>query len=165
MTPEQGILRLQQKARVFLTRLPLLIGNEAVNFSLDNFRRQGFLGNTMERWPKRKKSWSKKGNNSRNVLISTGRLRRSVRVIRATIDAVVIGSDVPYAKAHNEGLKLGVIQSVKAFTRKDGANVKAHTRRINMKLPRRRFIGNSPYLNQRLERVATAEFNKEIKTL
>jgi phage gpG-like protein len=165
MTPEEGISKLQEKTKAILFRLPMIIGNEAVNFTLDNFRRQGFLGSTFERWNKRKKSWRKKDDNGRSILISTGRLRRSVRVIQATPDTIVIGSDVPYAKAHNEGLRLGVIQSVQGFTRKNGVDVKAHKRRINMKIPRRRFMGNSPYLNAKLQRVTSAEFNKEIKTL
>jgi hypothetical protein len=43
------------------------------------------------------------------------------------------------------------------------AIVKAHQRTINQNIPRRRFMGNSPYLDARIKRVATAEFMKALK--
>lgn len=164
MTPEEGIRMIERQFRSVMSRLPIIVGNEAVNFTLQNFRRQGFLGATFEPWAKRKQGWR---NTNRNgaILISTGRLRRSVRILSTNQNQVVIGTDVPYAQAHNEGSKIGVIQSVKGFARKSGVEVKAHTRRVNQNIPRRRFIGNSPYLNAQLKRVATAAFMKEIKEL
>jgi phage gpG-like protein len=162
MSPEQGIAQLQRRFKSVLLRVPLLVGNEAVNFSLDAFRNQGWLGNTFQLWPRRKVSWGKIKRNGRNTLINTGRLRRSIRIISLSKEAVVIGSDVKYARAHNEGLQLGVIQSVKAFTRRNGVAVKQHTRRINMKIPRRQFMGNSPYLNQRIKRTVSVAFMREL---
>jgi phage gpG-like protein len=164
MTPEQGIDILQKQFKNAMLRLPIVVGNEAVNFSLQNFRLQGFMGATFQPWAKRKKAWGKKQRNGA-ILISTGRLRRSIRVIRANYDQVVIGTNVPYAKAHNEGSQLGIIQTVKGFSRKNGQSVKEHTRRINQKIPRRQFIGNSPYLNARIKRSASFLFMKEIKEL
>lgn len=146
-----------------MLRLPVIVGNEAVNFVLDNFRLQGFQGNSFEPWAKRKRGWKKDNRSNRNILIDKGRLRRSWRVTKTGPDYVSIGSDVPYAQAHNEGLRVGQIQSVKGFTRRDGTTVSAHARRINQNIPRRRMIGNSPYLNMRLKRVASAQFLKEIR--
>lgn len=163
MTPEQGIAQLQKQFRSALLRVPIIVGNEAVNFSLDNFRLQGFLGNTLERWQPRKKSWVKDNRPHRAILIDSGKLRRGNRVVRTTPSEVVIGNDVPYARAHNEGLKVGLIQAVKGFTRKSGVSVSAHTRRVNQNIPRRRFMGNSPYLEARLKRVVTLQLSKEIK--
>jgi phage gpG-like protein len=163
MTPEEGIRLLQQRYKNVLVRVPVLVGNVAVNFTLDNFRRQGFLGNTLESWPARKEGWRKDKRPTRNILINTGRLRRSIRIIRVTPSAVVIGSDVKYAKAHNEGMRIGLIQSVKPFERKNGSFVKGHTRRIDQRIPRRRFMGNSPYLNASIKRVVSAEFLKAMK--
>jgi phage gpG-like protein len=161
MTPEEGIKMLQSRFKSVLIRLPILIGNVAVNFSLDNFRRQGFLGHTLERWPARRKGW-RKANRNGAILIKSGALRRSVRIVGVTSTSVVIGSDVKYAKAHNEGLRIGQIQTVKAHTRKDGKSVRAHTRRIDQNIPRRRFMGNSPYLNASIKRTVTAEFMKAL---
>ena len=163
MTPEQGIAQLQKQFRSALLRVPVIVGAEAVNFSLDNFRAQGFLGNTFEKWPQRKKSWVKDKRPNRALLVDTGKLKRSIRVVRATPNEVVIGSDVAYARAHNEGLRIGLIQSVKGFTRKSGVGVSAHTRRVNQNIPRRRFMGNSPYLDARLKRAVTLQLAKEIK--
>ncbi|NOS92456.1 MAG: hypothetical protein HOP30_11075 [Cyclobacteriaceae bacterium] len=188
MTPEQGIAQLQQQFKSVMIRVPLLVGNEAVNFALDNFRMQGFQGATFQPWAKRKVSWVKSKRSGRNLLVDTARLRRSIRITAMTMDYVSIGSDVKYARAHNEGVNgLGVIQTVRGFKRNKTyldevsaprarkakyeksivgqSQVSAHTRRIVMRIPKRQFIGNSPYLDQRIKRVVTAAFMKEIKTL
>jgi phage gpG-like protein len=162
--------------------LPAIIGNEVVNFSKENFNRQGFLGDTFEPWRKRK---SRK-DRGRAILVKTARLKRGTRVIRANWSAVVVGNDAPYAKAHNDGSTQEV--SVRSHTRnkfssakvgsgkftKKGVErmktvhkisgniqVKAHKRR--MRLPRRRFLGKSQYLTMRLKRVASAHFMKATK--
>ena len=163
MTPEQGIQQLMNKYRVAVLRVPLLAGNEAVNFTLDNFKMQGFLGATFQPWTTRKGGWKRDKRKGRALLIDTGRLRRSIRITRITADSVAIGSNVKYAQAHNQGASIGVIQSVKSFSRSNGSSVKAHTRRVNIKIPRRQFIGNSPYLNARISRVITATFLKELQ--
>lgn len=157
---------IERKYRGVYARLPLLVGNEAVNFTLDNFRLQGFMGNTFQRWlPRKKSKWGKRDRSGAAILIGTGRLRRSIRIIRLNADSVTIGSDVKYARAHNEGMSLGLIQTVKGYSTRGGVARSAHTRRINMRIPRRQFMGNSPYLNARLKRVAMAEFLKDIRYL
>lgn len=175
MEPDQQILTLERQFKTAFAKLPLIVGNEAVNFTLDNFRRQGFQGNTFQPWKGRKNpnKWGKVKRPGRALLIDRGRLRRSVRITRITYEGVAIGTDVPYAKAHNEGVSgLGVIQTVKGFTRKNarlparqGSEVKPHERKVNMKLPKRQFMGNSPYLDARIKRVAVAEIMKEIKAV
>jgi phage gpG-like protein len=165
MDAEQGIRQLQSQFKSVFLRLPIIVGNVAVNFVLDNFKRQGFLGNTFQPWAKRKEGWKKDRRSGRNILIGIGRLRRSIRVTYVAIDAVAIGTDVPYAKAHNEGLRIGQIQTVKGFTRKSGSEVKQHTRRINQNIPRRQYMGDSPYLRADIKRNVTAEFMKEIRYL
>ena len=184
-------------------KLPILAGNEVVNFALDNFKRQGFQGEVFMPWRPRKNptKWgTRPKRNGRKVLILTGRLRRSLRVIQANWQQVVVGSDVPYAKAHNDGVREQQIQNVKSFKRvqtyaglaskfkvggeqfttgsamslKSKKNlkavkvqapteVKAHTRLVNQNIPQRRYIGHSPYLNSRLQRVIGAEIMKALK--
>jgi phage gpG-like protein len=163
MTPEEGIAILAKRFKGVWLRVPLLVGNEAINFTLDNFRRQGFLGSTFQPWATRKTGWKKDKRKGRAILTDTSRLKRSIRITKLSADEVAYGTDVKYAQAHNEGLKLGIIQSVKSFTRKSGAEVKAHTRRIDQRIPKRQFMGNSPYLNARITRVVSAAFLKELK--
>jgi phage gpG-like protein len=166
MTPEQGIAQLQRQFKSVWQRVPLLAGNEAVNFTLDNFRLQGFMGATFQSWRPRKVSWQKNKRPGRNLLIDGGRLRRSIRIVSMSFDYVSIGTDVKYARAHNEGVNgLGVIQTVKGFDRKNGSKVSAHTRRIVMRIPKRQYMGDSPYLQQRIKRVVSYAFMKEIPTL
>lgn len=164
---------------------PGMLGNHAVNFFLDRFRYQQWLGNTTENWPARKKSGGR--NKGRALLAQSGRLRRSIRITRISGLTVYIGSDVPYARAHNEGFK-GVVQ-VKAHPRNiyrlekvttgnytkagkmrmrtvqrlsGSRNVKAHNRRMN--LPRRQFMGYSPVLEKQLQRRLQAELLKGLRT-
>jgi hypothetical protein len=176
---EQQMMKLRQQ----VASLPPIIGNEVKNFALDSFKKQGFLGETFEPWKKRK---SKK-QGSRAILVKTGRLRRGWRVAQANWDRVILANDVPYAKAHNDGVHEKSVD-VKAHSRnkfsrskvgsgrftKSGkermktvqsisgsSQVKAHTRR--MSIPRRRMIGNSPYLMNKLRRTAVAHILKAYK--
>ena len=168
-------------ARARQVILPKLIGNEVVNFALDNFKRQGYLGDVFTPWRKRRPT---KKANSRALLIKSGRGRRSIRVTQANENIVAVGSDVPYMKAHNEGST--AIATVKAHSRKiygvakvgtgvysvksrkekmrtetflsGHTKVKQHTRQ--MRLPKRQFIGKSQYLMSRLKRVYALEINR-----
>lgn len=166
MEPAQGIEQLRQQFKGAYIRLPIIIGNEAVNFTLDNFKLQGFMGATFQRWlPVKQNRWGKKKRGKSILIGSAARLRRSIRIVDLNADMVSIGSDVKYARAHNEGMRLGLIQTVKEFSRKNGSKVKEHTRKINMRIPPRPFMGNSPYLNARLKRAGTALLLREIRGL
>lgn len=164
---------------------PGMLGNIAVNFFLDRFRYQNWLGATTEPWQQRRRN---KGRNAgRAILVQSGRLRRSIRITRIQGLTTYIGSDVPYARAHNEGFK-GVVR-VPAHTRnkytkekvgsgkysKSGkermktvkkvsgsSNVMEYWRRMN--LPRRQFMGSSPVLAQQLSRKLMAELMKGRRT-
>lgn len=165
--------------------IPRRAGVLAVNFSKDRFRHQGWFDRAPEPWAKRKKGWGKAERPGRAILVKSGRLRRSIRVVSTSPDRVVIGTDVPYAKAHNEGFegsvkqnvraherrKYGKIQSTSIETRKRSGRrgvvgtvqVKAHSRTIDQKIPERRFIGNSALLESQLTRMITVEIQRAIK--
>jgi hypothetical protein len=166
----------QMKARltVAVRVLPKIMANEVLNFTKDNFRKQGFQGAVFERWPARRASgrWGKTPRNKgRAVLVDTGRLRRGNRISRADWRLIVISNDTPYARAHNEGYKGKVKQQVKPHTRKiqtvRGVGklvaVRAHKRTISQRIPRRRFIGNSPYLVTRMKRMASLHLMKAMR--
>jgi phage gpG-like protein len=166
--------------RKVLTYAPGMLGNDAVNFFLDRFRQQAWLGYTTENWAARKQK------SKRALLVRSGYLRRSVRITRINGLTTFIGSDAVYAKAHNEGFK-GVVHvkqhtrnkyrnekiATGKFTRKGkmrmrtvqrvngSINVKAHTRRMN--LPRRQFMGYSPVLEKQLQRRLMAELLKGLR--
>ena len=171
---------IQQQFNRLMQDLPAKLGTIMVNFSKSRFREQNWVDGITSPWAKRKNN--AKRNRGRAILIDTGRLRRSIRIISITPYRVTIGTDVPYAEAHNEGVDKMV--TVNAFTRnkttkqklfsiktKKGrmakvtigsSSVKTHQR--HMKLPRRRFLGTSENLTAQLTRHVAAEINKIFKT-
>ena len=79
-----------------------------------------------------------------------------------TMDFILIGTDVPYAQIHNEGGSIKKTVPVRQHERKISrgrAKVKAHSRNMNLKVPKRQFIGNSAILRRRIERL----IEKDIK--
>ncbi len=175
-----NIQKIEAHFKQVLLYAPGMMGNHAVNFFLDRFKQQNWVGNTVQPWQKRR---PQKKRNGRAILVDSGRLRRSVKITKIQNLTTHIGSDVPYAKAHNDGFK-GTV-NVPAHTRKvfgkrkvesgkltkkgkmrmrsenfikSTVNVKAHSKK--MRLPQRKFMGNSPVLQQQLERMLKAEFMK-----
>lgn len=163
------------------------MGVMAKNHFTANFRKQGFDDENIVKWKKRKKKESRRGKvgesgvasvgMGRNILVKSGRLRRSINFRKKGKWAVVIGTDVPYAKIHNEG---GTIN--KSFDRKilsfssGGKFAKTRTRAqrkevsyqqqvtINahtIKMPKRQFIGYSGKLNRQI----ISSFSNKIKRI
>ncbi len=182
MTPQQQIEKLEAILKGTLKKLPRKVGKEVVRYSNQRFREQGWDGVP---WQKRKNPNSKQ-NKGRALLIQSGKLRRSIRIIEANSTTVTVGTNLPYAKVHNEGYS--GTQTVQAHTR--NIKYKAHysdlssknakgkyktrtktqtyeskvqsfTRR--MRTPKRQFIGDSPYMRRNLVRIVQAEFNTELK--
>jgi len=174
----------EQHFKKVLQYAPGMLGNMAVNFFLDRFRYQNWLGYSTEPWQQRRTN--SRRNKGRALLVQSARLKRSIRITRISGLTATIGTDVPYARAHNEGFK-GTV-SVKAHTRnrfskekigsgkftKKGkermktiqrisgsGEVQAHTRRVN--LPRRQFIGRSPVLEKQMQRKLQAELLKGLR--
>lgn len=153
--------------------MPVLL-NEAVNWTKQNFRRQGWPGQGFQAWPARKANARR--NAGRGILINTGRLSRSPRIISNGKLQGSFGTDVPYAKAHNDGVnqvvtvkshrraKLGTI--TRGMSRQRGitgfAQVKSHQR--HMRLPQRKFIGASPVLTSILTKKAVVHIGRILKS-
>lgn len=139
--------------------MPEQIGMLAVNFSKQRFVEQNWLYTTAEPWqPRKRKRRGGKARQNGAVLVDSGRLKRSIRIISTTPLSVTIGTDVPYAQIHNDGFS--GVQSVKAHTRK-GKNVRAHRRK--MKMPKRKFIGNSAALMLEIEKFIIEQINGVLK--
>lgn len=168
-----------------MNKLPPKLGAVAVRFSKDRFRSQNWVGASTQPWKRRRQE---RGNrNNRATLVDSGRLKRSIRKISANNRRIVIGTDVPYAQAHNEGVN-GMVQ-VKAHTRgrysssRQGTGVfnarsrkertktvtertgdvevKAHTKK--MRLPERKFMGQSKTLMRQIERQILLDLKKAMK--
>jgi len=132
---------------------PQLIATEAVNFSKDRFVSQNWVDINTEQWAKRTIKRRSKKRERGAVLVSSGRLKRSIRKILVTNDVVVIGTDVPYASIHNNGFRGR--ESVKMHNRKSrkGKSFKVNSFSRKMNMPRRRFIGESNVLNKKLNAI------------
>ena len=172
---------LQAKLQKAVSELPAVLVNEAVNWTIQNFTRQGWPGQTFQLWKQRKPNALR--NKGRAILVDTGRLKRSIRQISTAPLQATFGTDVPYASAHNNGFKglvnvrahrRATIGTIKVSTGKSDqpfqkkktitgyGQVKAYQRQMN--LPRRRFIGYSPVLQSILVKKAIIHIGRILKS-
>lgn len=117
--------------------VPDIVAETAIEYYKGTFDKKAFDGNP---W---KEALKPRTNGS--LMVDSGSLVNSITVSLVSRQKVVIsaGNDkVPYAKAHNEGFTGPV--NVSQFTDKNGKNVKAHTRAMD--LPQRQFLGKSDEL-------------------
>lgn len=145
--------------------LPRLAGNLALNHYDSSWDREGYLSNGMTRWPRRRRPDANQATRgTRKILVRSGRLRRSLQM-RVAGSRVTIFTDVPYAKAHNEGFQGQATQRVRAHTRR-GRPVKAHSRRMNINLPQRQFmdIPGRP-LNPLIEKRIVANIERSLRQI
>lgn len=134
---------LAQELKQLQRDAPRYIGDLAVNHFNENFQREGFVDDTLQPWPPREKDKDE----GRAILFKTGQLRKSIRVVRKSSQEVVIGSDIKYAKVHNEG---GIIQ-VKAHMRKSKTGKELPIRAYMYKAQQRKFMGESKQLTRQIE--------------
>ena len=143
--------------RRFDSRVPTIVTETATEFYKERFRTQEW---DKTPWKPLKPSYAaKKSRGAGRILTRTGQLSASIRHSVTTAARVVISagsSSVPYARAHNEGMRIQGVAKVSGFTNRNfmgkgkPVQIKAHTRKINFQMPRRQFIGPSRYLNARL---------------
>lgn len=160
-----------KKVGAVLKRFPLIAANAGKNFFQDRFRDQAWYDTKYEPWAKRKPGAER--DKGRAILTDRGTLKREVRIKQADWGAVVVGDDVKYAGAHNNGFK-GVVtvpehsriatRTVATRYNKNGKASKTGRKRIRgashvvrthtrkMDLPKRQFIGNSALLNRLINR-------------
>lgn len=153
-------------------------GTIAVNFSKERFIKKDWKNQVSEKWTPRKRP------DKDSLMTKTGQLKRSIRKMASGLNYVIIGSDVPYAKVHNEGgrstktiyvsshtRKKTIPKSVNLRTRKPSRQrvsvgdikVKSHTRKMNLNLPKRQFMGKSRALELRLQLHLKKSLSKQIK--
>jgi hypothetical protein len=99
-------------------------------------------------------------------------LQSSVRPSTVSPTKVIISagsSQVPYARVHNEGLRIKGIQNVRAYTNKNlfgkgkQIQIKAHTRSVDFQMPKRQFMGKSEPLFISIKQRFKAEFKAYLK--
>lgn len=117
--------------------LPIKIGDIVLKNVLKNFEKESFDNQT---WQPRKDN-----DTSRNLLVKSGSLRRSIRVVQATWQRISIGTDVEYAQVHNEGLKAG--------------------RGSGFTMPKRTFLDIDKETEREIHNVIDVEFDKFFKQL
>lgn len=133
--------------------MPSVLSEIAVGFFKDTFRNQGFTDKTFVPWEPRKGERSrftadgekirfkKKDPESRNVLIKSGALRRSITRIPGVIG---VRSALPYSAVHNEGGRAG--------------------RGKGFQMTQRQHIGESETLMNQLERRILDDLDKAFST-
>jgi len=159
-------------------KLPNKAATIAVNFVKERFKAQNWVDTSTEPWKKRKYNRGSKRRQKRAILVDKARLLRSWRKIQVTETKAVIGTDVPYARIHNEGGRFKGTVNIpqhgrKAFSRVRAGRreqvragtVKAHSRKMHWRMPKRQMIGNSAVLDRRIQRMITADINAVLKTL
>lgn len=84
--------------------LPQILANQARLFFVRSWEIQGFEDSSVNKWaPRAKETKKTKG---KNILVSTGALRRATRnsIRDVSFNFIRLVVDLPYAARHNEGL-------------------------------------------------------------
>jgi len=148
----------------------ILAANEAVNFSVNRFDEQNWIDTHTEPWASRKHGAER--DKGRALLIDSGHLRNSIRIITITGNKITIGtSGIEYAKIHNTGgiTHPRVTQKMRKYAwakYKTTKNPKwkgiALTKKetLDVKIPKRQFMGKSMYLSKRLRRIVFSQLLK-----
>jgi phage gpG-like protein len=140
-------------------------------FFKDSFHNQGFTDEAFEAWPDRSN-----GDLSYKILTVTGALLRSTRVMQSSEQQIVFGSDMPYAKLHNEGgtILVNVTPKMRKYfwfmfraTEQQKYKWMALTKKkqLQITIPKRQFIGESATLMGLLDRWAINEITNRFKEL
>ena len=148
--------------------VPDIVAETATAFYQSKFRTQEWDGvpweNLSPNYAKRKRRSKEK------ILTASGILVNSIRPTIQTSNRVTItagNSRAPYARVHNEGLRVRGTRQVKSYTNNNFMGtgrkqlIKAHSRTVNYQMPKRQFMGHSVQLNRLLTRELTQFFNKK----
>lgn len=159
------IKEIRSKYKRLQRRLPRLVGQEAVNFFKGNFRVQGFRdGGRVNKWRKRRNK-----NSGKAILSGSGRLKNSINVIRAGQDVITIGTKgVSYGQVHNEGGSMQVTEKQRKFFwakyKETGNDMYKHLAMAKtIRIPRRKFMGDSSDLREAIVRMIRLNLLKVFK--
>jgi len=139
-----------------------------VRFFKARFRDQAWHDRAKEPWAKRKDDFG------RAILVGRGYLRDSIRVISKSDDSIKFGTDVRYAKIHNEGgtIQVRITKRSRKFfwfmySRTGDAKWKgmALTKKtvLIIKIPKRQFIGHSEKLINEIDEWIINHIERDFK--
>lgn len=149
--------------------MPPQIASVALTFIHERFRQENWVDHRTEPWKRRKMTtqFGVTPRNNRKLLIDTGNMKRSIRKEEASVERVVIATDVPYARVHNDGFRGAVKQQVRAHRRRTQrygeVEVKKHSRTIHQNIPRRRFMAQSVVLTKMINREIESTMIKALR--
>lgn len=173
---DQVLQRLRNSlGRPFAKRMVSKFQTATVEFSKERFVKKDWVNKISRKWAPRKKR------DRGSLLVRTGRLKRSIR----KMENGAVGTDVSYAEIHNNGGNVRKTVMVRAHTRKRTAravsertgrllkkrvangqsSVKSHSRKINFRMPKRQFLGESERLNRKLQTILSQEIQTQVNRL
>lgn len=142
--------------------VPPVVSETAVEFFKERFIQKNWEGTPWTPY-KNKKREPRRG----SLMMRSNNLFSSIRPSQVTADKVVISagsSKVPYARVHNEGLRVRGVQYVRPYTHpnllgKGRRQVQGHARKVDFTMPQRQYMGNSAMLNDRIKARLIRHFN------
>jgi len=133
----------------FAEYLPNMVAETAVEVFKDSFRTKSFDGNPWPAYGSRKEP--KRG----SLMQRTNNLASSIRPTLVSPAKVTISagnSRVKYARVHNEGLRVKGTWKINPYINNNfmgkgkRVKIKAHSRKVDFKMPQRQFAGKSEIL-------------------
>ncbi len=137
MSDKFGLEKKLKRLHAAKKTMPKILGNMALNHFVKSFKDGGFTDKGFEKWQPR--SRRAKRNTGRALLVDTGRLKRGLKLSKATFDFIKIADAVPYAATHNDGLRAG--------------------RGKGFKMPKRKFVGDSYVLKRNIKQEIVKQLN------
>lgn len=146
--------------------VPNIIAETATEFYKSSFTKEAWDNKA---WPALSPGYAKnKSRGSGRILTRTGALQASIRPAEVNAERIVISagsSKVPYARVHNEGLRIKGVAKVKSYTNRNfmgkgkKVQIQAHTRNYDIQFKRRTFMAPSKFANKVIIDRLTKYFN------
>lgn len=168
-------------------KLPRYVGKTAVDFFRENFRQGGWRDGGLMRW-KPPKRFNERGNAAARygpLLSRQNELMNSIDY-RVQGNLIIISSDKPYAKIHNEGGPMNITLPItpqmrrfawaKMYEAKRIGNItnankwkalaltKKSSVNVRYTMPKRQFMGNSSQLLNEIETLITNHLKAILET-
>jgi len=151
-----------------------IVEQEALNHFTESFENQGFTDTAFTPWiPRKQETDRSKG---KKILQDATILMGSIHTIYIDKKTITIGTDIPYAKIHNEGgtinANIPVSKKMKKYfwykfyaTGNPKFKAAALSKQVivNTEMPQRQFIGNSQILNNNIIKVFNLQIDKFFK--
>ena len=162
---QQELDKLYRKYTSFRKSMPQKLAITMTNFFKRNFQAGGFVDVPFQKW--------KKSNypGARKTMVKSGNTRREIKKIQVSESRIVVGiaNHNHYAKIHNEGGKVPITPKMRRFfwakykeTGKEYWKFLAITKKTEIDIPKREFIGDSKALEKTIDRMLISELKKAL---